>query len=629
MEEYYGYAGSILDVDLTTGRVKREKLNLQVARSFIGGLGVNIKLWYDLVKPGVDPLSPENAVIIGVGPLVGTAAPGSSRVYSLTKLPVNGAVGWGGGGGVNFGCMLKNAGFDHVIIRGRAEKPVYISICDGEAEIVDAGSLWGEGIGKATDTLKEAYGGSSGVLAIGQGGENLVRFSMAFIDKLSTIGRGGLGAVMGSKNLKAIVVKGTKGVRVADPKRFKEICSRLYERIRSYPKRKDAQRLGFLNFMRIVPEESYLEFKMARVACVGCPIGDKEILQIRKGKFKGFTKYASAFVNTLLPYLYGGLGYDECISLTDVLDDYGLDMFETFELLKFTENLYKNGLITDRELGGPPIKLNDYDSLKKWFDNITYRRGFGDVLAEGFKYVLERYGDKAGDFAPCVVKGMVAYQSVRGPVFSKTFTPFELGMVVHPRGPASAPGGSSPLYFTFGRPLDWIKRHFDRMGIPKDAQERILTEKEGMAINVGRLTKYAQQFLYICGSLGTCGRGQINRFYSLETFADLYSAATGFEVSGEELMTASERIFNLEKAINVMEGFTRKDDVFPEKWFEKPLHLDYYEKVEITRDIAYGLLDDYYDERGWNVEKGIPTKEKLIELGLKDVAEDLEKLGLL
>ena len=227
MEEYYGYAGSILDVDLTTGRVKREKLNLQVARSFIGGLGVNIKLWYDLVKPGVDPLSPENAVIIGVGPLVGTAAPGSSRVYSLTKLPVNGAVGWGGGGGVNFGCMLKNAGFDHVIIRGRAEKPVYISICDGEAEIVDAGSLWGEGIGKATDTLKEAYGGSSGVLAIGQGGENLVRFSMAFIDKLSTIGRGGLGAVMGSKNLKAIVVRGTGTIPIAHPKEFLRVCKNV------------------------------------------------------------------------------------------------------------------------------------------------------------------------------------------------------------------------------------------------------------------------------------------------------------------------------------------------------------------------------------------------------------------
>ncbi|MHA1262552.1 MAG: aldehyde ferredoxin oxidoreductase family protein [Candidatus Freyarchaeota archaeon] len=628
MGEYYGYAGSVLSIDLTTGEIGSERLDPDVARGFIGGLGVNIRLGYDLIRPGVDPLSPENVVIIGAGPLVGTAAPGSSRVYSLTKLPANDAVGWGGGGGMNFGCMLKNAGYDHIVIRGRADEPVYISISDDEVEIVGAESLWGKSMGRTTDELKETYGASSGVLAIGQSGENLVRFSMAFIDKLSTIGRGGLGAVMGSKNLKAVVARGTKGVRVADRKRFREILKGLYERIWRYPKRRDAQRLGFLNFMRVVPEEDYLELKKARVACVGCPIADKEILLIRKGRFKGFTKYTGAFVNTLLPYIYGGLGYDECVKLTDIMDEYGLDMFETFELLKFAENLHRKGAITDEELGGRPIRFDDYESLAEWFDNIAYRRGFGNVLAEGFRRVLEEYGEHA-DYAPCVVKGMVAYQSVRGPVFSKTFTPFEFGLIVHPRGPASAPGGSSPLYFTFGRPLDWIKRHFDRLGIPRDAQERILTEKEGMAINVGRLTKYAQQFLYICGSLGTCGRGQINRFYSLETFANLYSAATGFETSEEELMTASERIFNLEKAINMREGFTRKDDVFPERWFEKPMHLDYYEKVEITRDIAYGLLDDYYDERGWDVEKGVPTKEKLIELGLRDVAEDLEKLGIL
>lgn len=628
MEENYGFAGYILHVDLTSGEISKEKLDLSVARKFIGGLGMNIKLGYDLIKPEVDPLSPENVIIVGTGPLVGTIAPGSARVYSTTKLPANGAIGWGGGGGVRFGCMLKNAGYDHIVIRGRADKPVYLKISDDDVEICDAESYWGKSSIQMVDELRNKHGKSWGVVSIGQSGENLVRFSMAYIDKYSTLGRGGFAAVMGSKNLKAIAAYGTKGVRVANRKKFLEICEGLYKRIRNYPKLKDSHKYGFLNFMPVMPKEDYLELKKARMACVGCPIGDKDILQIKKGKFKGLTIHTTTAINTLGPKLYGGLDYDESIKLTEMLDGYGLDIFETYELLKFVDNLNKHGMISDEEIGGPRIDLGNYESLKEWFRKIAYREEFGDFLAEGFNQVLERYGEGIEEFEPSVVKGLVAYQSVRGPVVSKTFTPFELTMVVLSRGPASAPGGSSPLYFTFGRPLDWIQGHFDRMGIPKDAQERILTEKEGMAINVGRLTKYAHQFLYICGSVGTCGRGQINRFYSLKTFAELYSAATGFEISAEELMITSERIFNLEKAANVREGFSRKDDIFPEKWFEEPTHLDYYEKVKITKEIAYGLLDDYYRERGWSLETGIPSRDKLIELGLEDVVEDFEKLEI-
>lgn len=623
-----GYAGSILHVNLSTGEIKKELLDSDLARTFIGGFGINTKLGYDLIKPGIDPLSADNKIIIGAGPFVGTNIPASARVCSLTKLPVNGAIGWSGGAGMNFGIMLKNSGYDHIVIEGHADRPVYLKIFDDDVEICDAGALWGKGAGETVDDLYGKYGRPLGVISIGQAGENLVKFSMAFIEKVGTLGRGGLGAAFGSKNLKAIISRGTKGIKVSDRKRYRELVDHLYERMKGYPGLKGAHKYGFLNFMPAMPKEDYLELKKARLACVSCPIADKDILQIKKGRFRGRTVYASAAVNTLISMMYGITDdYSETIKLSQDLDDYGLDQFEALEILKFADELYKHGMLTEKELGTPGIKFEP-DSIAEWLRKIAYREGFGDVLADGFGEVLKKYGEGIEEFAPVEVKGMIAYQGITGPVYTDLFTTFEFGMVVHPKGPCSAPGGSSPLYFTRGRALDWVASQLDRMGVPKDAQERIFAPKEGMAVNVGRMEKYSQQSLFVVDMLGTCGRGQINRFYSNKVQAELYSAVTGFEMSGEELMKASERAFNLVKAANVREGFDRKDDSFPERWFGEKKHKDYYEKVEITKDIAYGLLDDYYDERGWDIKTGIPSRDKLIELGLDYVISDAEKMGI-
>jgi aldehyde:ferredoxin oxidoreductase len=624
----YGYTGAILHVDLTTKKIEKRPLDLDMARQYLGGLGLNFRLGYDLIKPGIDPLSPENPIILGAGPLVGTIVPGASRVYSLTKLPTSGGWGWGGGGGMEFGCMLKNAGYDHIIIEGRSDRPVYLKVFDDDVELCDAQSLWGLGSGETVDALRKRYPRPLGVTSIGPGGENQVKFAMAFIDKLGTLGRGGLAAVMGSKNLKAIAAKGTQGVKVADRKEFRRLFKGLYERIRKYPGLKRAHKLGFLNFMPAIPEEEYLKIKKARLACIGCPIGDKDLLQATEGRFKGLNMHTTS-VNIMIPQIYSQAhDYNACMALLNILDEHGLDMFETFGLLEFADNLYKNGMLTKNDLGSEGIDFDDFDELAGWFDRIAMRQGFGAFLAEGFSTVMEKYSNGIDAFEPCVSKGQLAYQGIRGPVPSSNFSPFEMTMAVLPRGPASAPGGSSPLYFTFERPLQWIQGHFDRMGIPRDAQERILTEKDGMVINVGRLTKYAHQFLYAMGSLGLCGRGSISRLYSNQLHAELYTAATGFETSPEELSTAIERGINLEKAANFREGFTRKDDRFPERWFEEPLAKDYYNKVDITKEIALGQQDDYYDEMGWDQELGIPTRNKLLELGLDFVVDDIEERGL-
>lgn len=232
--EYFGYAGTIAYVDLTTGQVRKENLDLDCAKKFLGGAGLNLRLAYDLIKPGADPLSPDNPILIGAGPLVGTLAPGSGRFSGTTKFALPASqdnrfyVASANGGGRRLGLMLKCAGYDHLVITGRASRPVYLKIIDDDIEICDANDLWGKkDTYQTTDELVARYG-RCGVIAIGKAGEKLVKFALAIVDKRSTLGRNGFGAVMGSKNLKAICVRGTKGVKIKDPKRFMKEVDRLY-----------------------------------------------------------------------------------------------------------------------------------------------------------------------------------------------------------------------------------------------------------------------------------------------------------------------------------------------------------------------------------------------------------------
>ena len=234
MTTYYGYAGQILYVDLSTGSIRKEPLDLDMARKYIGGFGMNVRLAYDLIPLGADPLGPENAVIIGAGALGGTMAMGCSRIAAATKFPETGAIGCGNGS-LSFAPRLKHAGYDHVVITGRSAKPVYLLITDDRVELCDAEGVWGKDLYDATDEIWERHGSEYSVIAIGQAGENLVKPSLTLIDKSATLGKGGLGAVMGSKGLKAVVVKGTGGIAVADPVRFMRLVEYYLERVRAYP----------------------------------------------------------------------------------------------------------------------------------------------------------------------------------------------------------------------------------------------------------------------------------------------------------------------------------------------------------------------------------------------------------
>nr|MDO8097864.1 aldehyde ferredoxin oxidoreductase N-terminal domain-containing protein [Candidatus Njordarchaeota archaeon] len=627
----YGYSRRILKVDLTSRKVDEEPLEDSLIHDFVGGFGINVKLASDLIPSKVDPFSAGNPVILGVGPLVGTSAPGSSRTVVASKFPLSGAVSIACSS-MRFGLMLKNSGYDHVVIRGRSENPCYLKIYDGDVDIINASGLWGLDTNETYNRLAEFYRGSS-VISIGPSGEKLVRFSLALVDKSSTIGRGGLGAVMGAKNLKAIVAKGTRGVEVAKPKEFQELCKSLMKEIYEYPKRTTVVDLGMLSGAPIsmavgatggrekaaeCTEKLYLEkLKKARRACPSCPLGDKDILEVKKdGDFKGLTSHMTSVMNAFWLLLVDGItNHGQAVKCLDALNRSGIDLYAAMSLLSAISDMYRDGLITTEMTEGVEPR-KDFQTMMWLIELISKRRGWlGSILAGGWRTIV---GSIRGSEKYSVnIKGV---DIVWDPRMLRLGT-MEFEQVVNPRGAHVASGGS-PTYLAPGRPLDHFLRHFERMGIPKDAVQRIyMPPKPEMGINVGRLTRYAEDWYTLLSSLGICARAHINRFYSAELCAKLYSAATGIEKTSQQLLRAAERSWNLLRILNHREGFDSSSDKFPDQWFT-PLRagnlelklLDFYAGKEITKDIAARLIIDYYDERGWDLSKGIPTENKLAEL---------------
>lgn len=641
-----GYAGQVLWVDLTSGQVHQEPLDLDLAKDFIGGFGINAKLAYDLIKPGADPLGPDNAIIVGAGTLAGTMAPGSSRLTIATKFPETATVAFANGS-LGFAPQLKYAGYDHVIITGRAPRPVYLYISNGNTELCEAQDLWGRDLYEASDELWRRHGTTAGIVAIGPAGENRVGISLALVDKSATLGKGGFGAVMGAKNLKAIVAQGTGGVGVADGRGFMQLIDRYIERVRAYPLHKTwveeginytwrdrmARELPCHDWTDVYPKEKadalfgvqvYLQkAKKARLSCPSCPIADKEVLEVKEGEYQGLVTYTAGFSGRAENF---GIrcnvgGYDKVIKCVDLSNRLGIDSHSVSSIIDYAVHLYEKGIITPADTGGRPLR-RDFDTTVRLLEQIAYRQGLGDTLADGMAAMVARFGPEAAQES-VYIKGL---ESIFDPRASGLGT-MEFEQLVNPRGGHHQSGGS-PAYSP-GSPMDKFARHCDRMGAPGDAIDRILDPATGL--NPARLTRYAEDWYAVLSSLGLCNRAQINRFHSITSCAELYTAATGLQITAAELAKAGERGWNVMKASNVREGFSRKDDRMPEKWF-RPIPLpdgrelrmrDYYGSKTLTPEDVEKLLDDYYNERGWDKKTGWPSKEKLVELGLGEIAQEL------
>ena len=629
---YYGYAGKILHINLSNNEIRTEELNLEQARKYIGGFGLAYKMVYDLTSKNIDPLSEDNPIIFCAGTLAGSTVPGAVKISALTKLPLTGTYGWSHGS-MKFAAMLKWAGYDCLVVTGKASHPVYIKIENDDIKIHKAGKLWGQDTIKTTEEIRKGNDQAS-VLTIGQAGENKVRFSLAMIDNTSTLGQGGFGAVMGSKNLKAIVVYGSKGINIFDKKRFSRAIRGLKDRYMKFPKRDVVLKLGmmaswegllteYFSTDHMDPEEitdiygipEYEKVKIKSIACPGCLVADKEVLLINSERFPNkIVPTVSYGAIAAMSAPFGIKDISEGIYIYDLCNRYGISTQTLEGFLDFIIQLNQKGIITQDDLNGIEI-ARDFKTTETLINMIVNRSGIGDIFAEGWQAVIERYGKGCEKYA-YINKNINFIWDPRLYVLGT----MEFAQITSPKGPYSAFGGSPTTVPNLN--IDAFKRHCNRVGASDNKIARIFDTPDGF--NVARLTSCFENWVTILSSLGICNRASNDRYYSAVLCAELYSAATGIELNVSELVMAAERTWTLARSINVREGYTRKDDIIPNNWFEtkktfdKKEHnlQDYFKKHRLKREDIVQLLDDYYVERGWDIKTGRPKKDTLSRLGI-------------
>lgn len=633
----YGWAGQILDINLSNGQIVKKPLTPEFARKWIGGEGFGAKILWDEVGPEVeDGLDPRNVLIYAAGPLNSTLAPNSGRLEIVTKSPLTGIFGDTNSGGY-FAPEMKQAGYDVIIIRGKAEKPVYLWIDDDKVQIRDAGHLWGRDVQETTARLQYELGDRDvQVSCIGPAGENLVRFAILMNNLTRAPGWTGCGAVAGSKNLKAVTIRGTRGVRIAHPQEFEEACRELRRKVRDNRMFETRRKIGTMYLFRMMhaaghsalnnynitqSSRKYLEkisgdrwardYVVRQTSCHACEIHCGHFAEVREGPYKGLAadgfEYGSfgAFLSA-----YGSDNLSFAMAATKYCNDNGMDATEPGLILAWLTDCFKRGIITLDDTDGLTLDWGDEKVALEILRKINHREGFGDILAEGLGRASRKIGRGSGYYAQ-VTKGRPSFEfnvrvmygcalasatSTRGGDHLKGWPYYEL-----------AHAGGAPSQKRWGNP---------------HAGDN--TSHEGKS----EMTAYGQRVFTLIDSLGTCKFLSRLGLEGLDEkdYTRLLSLATGVDFTVEEVMGAADRIYNLEQAYNIRLGIGRKDDTVPELYVSEPCDSGPYEgKIVIKRENFEKMLTEFYRHRGWNEETAAPTRETLEKLGLKDVADELER----
>jgi len=608
-----GYAGRILRIDLSTGKTETESLKEELAKKYIGGIGLGMRLLLDNSKPGTEPLSPENPLILTTGPLTGTMAPTAGNgIAFVSKSPLTNGVGEAKAHGF-FGADLKRAGYDAVIFEGKSEKPVYVWIDDDTVQLMDAKHLWGKSPAETEDTIRDELGDYYiRVAAIGPAGEKLSRVACIINDRTRAAGRTGMGTVMGYKNLKAVAVRGTKDVKVAKPEEFLEVVKMLHERMKG-PATSKYRTLGtpvnvlVHNSLGALPTRNFTNatfegaekvsgeylnerFVARVVGCSSCPMRCEHIAVVPEGPFKGTT--------TRVEYeplwsLGPNCGIDDLgaiIKAMDLCNYYGLDSLSTGSIIGFAMDCYEHGVLTQKDTEGLDLRFGNYEALVKMVNKIGNREGLGDILAEGVKRAAAKIGRGAEKYANHIKGLEMTGYDIRG---LKTAA---VGYAVSFRGADHNRHGAYALD---------LKGTVNRFKFEKGRSKLVID---------------IENLYTIIDSLIVCKFSRGTYYEDFKDLARLYTVVTGIEMTPEELKVAGERINNLGRLINIREGFTRKDDHLPAKVMSTPIPDEgvVSKGSYITQKELDFMLDDYYESRGWTKE-GIPTLEKLNEIGLNDL----------
>ncbi len=610
-DQLYGYAGRLLRVDIGSGKATREKLAPEVMRKFGGGVGYAAKLLYDELKPKIGPLGPSNKVVFATGPLTGTTAPSAGSIQVCFKSPLTGIWAESRSGG-EWGHALKKAGYDFLVIEGKAKEPALIVITDDKVELRSAGKLAGKTSSRKDKLIKEELNDSSFETAvIGPSGEKLVRFASVMFGERAA-GRCGGGAVMGAKNLLGVAVKGTGKIPIAHPDEFqnavKECNKKLLEKtggvgmapggttgdIPTCDSAGDSPTKNWRSNSWGIGDKLYDHFKesnqvRAGTCYGGCVLRCKRIVQVTSGKYitpvheGGEYETISAFT-----FFVQNEDVDAAVHADYLCNEYGLDTISTGAVIAFAMDCYDQGIISKKDTGGLDLSWGNSDALVKLVKLINERKGIGNILAEGVKRAAEKLG-KGADKLAIHVKGLEG--PAHDPRFGKTLA-LSYG---------TANRGMCHIHPLDGLAWDGAKNSFGMVpyGLPDPTTVNNWAEEDK-----GKAAKLLQDCGMLPDILGTCKFHLYNGIGPAD-YAVLMTKLTGWDMSAEELLSIGERVFNLQRMFNVREGISRKDDYIPQRILTMPEFGKFASSLECTIKDYEKMLDEYYQARGWSKD-GVP-----------------------
>ncbi len=622
-----GYAGKILKVDLEQKKIYKEPLSDNMISRFIGGLGINFKLAYDNVQPMEDALGPGNVLLFGAGPFVGTLIQGACKTTVVAKTPVSGFLGITSTGHLG---MLKFTGYDNLMVTGKADRPVYLKI-DDDVEICDAGDLWGKDTWETTEALWQKLGKQYVVACIGPGGENLAVQASIIVNKYSAYAQSGMGAVMGSKNLKAIAISGSKSINVADPGRFTELIDKAYQQtigsqkeiISGFRKWGTLGALGppisefgpneYKNYTEIFPADPPIPFpfdrfiseiKIGDISCMGCSIGCKHLIRMLKGENAGNSMAVSCLVGGMHGFAAHCAieGWENAIRCDELCNRLGMDYLSTGSALSFAIELYREKIIDKTDTEGLELDWGTAEEVQELLRQMASGQGFGKILAEGLIKGPQLIGKNSENYAVHSRGHAVYYDPRRGGVAPDLFSI----MLNAEGGRFHSPGWAGGVMTKV-----FLERH---LGMPSDYAEQAIADLEGFGL--GRFAKWAEDNATMFDCLGLC-QMPMHQQVELSVWAGLYEALTGININGEMLLQAMGRVWDVRRMFNLREGRTRRHDRFiaPRFVSERLVsqNKDYDPVSEEKFDV---LLTQYYKERGWDPSEGTVPEARRKALGL-------------
>jgi aldehyde:ferredoxin oxidoreductase len=625
----YGYNGKILHVDLSKAKITIEEPAEEFYKTYVGGSAMGTYYLFKNTQAGADPLGPENTITIMLSASTGVSISGQSRMTATAKSPLTGLIGDSQVGGF-FPAEMKFAGFDGIVFTGRSPKPVYLWIHDGVAELKDASHLWGKITGDVEKTIREELGDPKiEVAQIGPSGENLTRFAAIMNMSNRANGRTGMGAVMGSKNLKAIAVRGHQKVKTADPAAITRLARMAPKRVVEIPDMKGLQDFGtgsVLNYQNTsggLPTRNYTSgtFELAEDisgetmaetilkqndTCYACVVRCKRVVETEFMNKHVDTYYGGPEYETLSTFgSYCGIGDMSAVALANqICNQFGLDTIACGATIAFAMDCFENGFLTLKDTDGLDLRFGNADAMIAILEKITRREGLGDLLANGSAFASEKIGHGAKDLVVAVKNHELPAhmpQVKRSLALIYAVNPFGADHQSHEHDPGYTPDTAS-----------YNLEHFAEIGLTNPQSDRVLNhEKVKMALYSEWNYCYMDtadlcQFVY----------GPAWQVYSPKEQAELMKATTGWDWNINDVQRVGERRLNMLRQFNAREGAGRERDTLPKRIYDEPLKGGASDGVAVTRQEVEEALDIYYEMCGWDVATGKPTPAKLEELGL-------------